>query len=345
MLVILAAGDPGALLLANLLSPGILAFALGLLSVAARSDLRFPEAATSMLLLYLLLAIGLKGGVALAEAPLSALWPPALATLLLGLLTPATSYLALRRVGGFPVCDSAAVAAHYGSVSAVTFLAALAYVEALGSKAEGFFPGLVALLEVPAILLALALAHRGRVAAAQAGGTGSGGCEPISVPPAGVGAVVLHVVAGKSVLLLLGGMLIGASVGPAGCAMVRPFFVDPFQGVLMLYLLDLGIVAGHHLRHVRQAGAFLVGFAIVTPIVHGALGVAAGLLAGLSTGGAAVLGAMASSASYIAAPAAVRMAIPEANPGLYLTAALGITFPFNLTLGIPLYVEMASWAA
>ncbi len=326
MLSLLAQADPGALMLANLLSPVTLAFLLGLLAVLVRSDLRFPEAATSAMSIYLLLAIGLKGGASLADAPLGRLVLPALATVGLGVLTPFTAYGALRRLGGLSRIDAAAVAAHYGSVSAVTFLAALAYVDALGWQVEGFFPGLVALLEVPAILVALALAHGGRQD------------RPTRV-------VVGHVLSGKSVLLLLGGMAVGLACGPAGLDRVEPFFVEPFQGVLMLFLLDLGLVAGQHLRHLREAGPFLCAFALVAPVLHGALGVLAGSLAGLSVGGCAVLGAMTASASYIAAPAAVRMALPEANPAYYLTTSLGITFPFNLTLGIPLYVELASlWA-
>jgi len=308
--------------LSNLLSPVTLAFLLGLLAVAVRSDLRFPEAATSMLSVYLLLAIGLKGGVALAETSLAVVWVPALVTIALGLVTPLTSYGALRWLGRLSRVDAAAIAAHYGSVSAVTFLAALAYVEALGTPAQGFFPGLVALLEVPAIVLALAIARRGdgRVS---------------------LGRTLAHVLTGKSVLLLLGGMAIGLVCDASSLAKVKPFFVDPFQGVLLLFLLDLGIVAGQHLRHVRTAGWFLAVFAVVAPVAHGALGVGAGLLAGLGPTGATVLGAMTASASYIAAPAAVRMALPEANPGLYLTASLGITFPFNLTFGIPLYADLA----
>lgn len=326
MLHLLAQADPGALLLGNLLSPVTLAFLLGLLAVLVRSDLRFPEAATSLLGIYLLLAIGLKGGASLAGVPLESLLVPALATLALGVVTPLTSYAVLRRLGGLSRTDAAAIAAHYGSVSAVTFLAALAYVDALGWQVEGFFPGLVALLEVPAILVALAIAH--------AGGGGRS-----------TRAAMGHVLSGKSVLLLLGGMAVGLACGHEGLARVKPFFVDPFQGVLMLFLLDLGLVAGQHLRHLRQAGRFLCAFALVAPVLHGALGVLAGSWAGLSVGGCAVLGAMTASASYIAAPAAVRMALPEANPAYYLTTALGITFPFNLTLGIPLYVELASlWA-
>lgn len=318
----LLALDAASLVTSNLLSPMTLAFLLGLLAVWARSDLAIPAGATTMLSAYLLLAIGLKGGAALATAPLSEVALPALATLALGVVTPLTSFVALRRLGGYSRVDAAALAAHYGSVSAVTFLAALTYAESVGWHPEGFFPGLVAILEVPAILLALLLAHAGRSRA---------GARP----------VVLDVLAGKSVLLLLGGLSIGWISGPSGLGKVAPFFVAPFQGVLVLFLLDLGLVAGAHLKRARQVGPFVLAFALLAPVLHGALGVVAGYWAGLSVGGCAVLGAMASSASYIAAPAAVRLALPEADQGLCLTAALGITFPFNLTLGIPLYAEWA----
>jgi hypothetical protein len=314
------------LVLSNLLSPVTLAFVLGLLAVGLRSDLSIPAGATTMMAVYLLLAIGLKGGAALAGVPAADLALPALATLALGIVTPLASYAALRRLGRFGRVDAAVVAAHYGSVSAVTFLAALAYASRLGWATEPYFAGLVAILEVPAILVGLVLAHSG------AGGRSTR--EAIG-----------QVLAGKSVLLLVGGMAIGAAVGPGGLAPVKPFFVDPFHGVLMLFLLDLGLVAGRHLREAGRIPRFLAGFALVAPVVHGALGVIAGRLAGLSVGGCTVLGAMASSASYIAAPAAVRMALPDADPAPSLTAALGITFPFNLTLGIPLYAEIAAWLA
>jgi hypothetical protein len=309
---------------ANLLSPMVLAFLLGIGATLVRSDLRIPDDLYSALSIYLLLAIGLKGGAALAATPISEFWAPGLVTVALGVVVPLWCYAALRRLGGFGVPDAAALAAHYGSVSAVTFIASLGFLEALGAKPEGFLPALVALLEVPAIVLALGIARSK---------TGGGDW----------GEALREIVTGKSIVLLLGGVSIGLASGPAGIAKVKPFFVDPFQGALCLFLLEMGMTAARRFRDLAKVGAFLGAFAVIAPVVNGALGVAAAHLAGLSAAGATVLGTMASSASYIAAPAAVRVGIPEANPAYYLTASLAITFPFNLTFGIPLYHALAQW--
>jgi hypothetical protein len=308
------------LLRLNLLSPMVLAFFLGVAARLLRSDLAFPEAMYTALSIYLLLAIGFKGGVELSKTPLGLLLLPALATLSLGLIRPLSGYLLARRFLGVGRADAGALAAHYGSVSAVTFLAALTFVQAVGGRPEGFMPTLVALLEVPGIVLALVLAKRG---------SGS------------VGEATREVLTGKSVVLLLGGLSIGALSGEAGMERVKPFFVDPFYGALTLFLLDLGMVAASRLATLRQVGFRLVLYGVGLALVHGAFGVYLGHLVGLSVGGATVLGAMAASASYIAAPAAVRIALPEANPSLYLAASLVVTFPFNLILGIPLYHALA----
>lgn len=311
------------LLRVNLLSPVILAFALGLAATLVRSDLKFPDEIYAALSIYLLFAIGLKGGAALAETPVAVFWRAGAATLVLGLVTPLTAYAALRRGGRFGVADAAALAAHYGSVSVVTFLASMTFLQALGVPFEGFMPTLVAVLEVPAIVVALLIAR-----AALGEGKRWGG--------------VLHeVLTGRSVFLLVGGLLVGYLAGPPGLDAVSAFFVDPFQGVLVLFLLDLGMLTARRLRDLRQVGGFLVAFAVLVPVLHGGLGVLLGTLAGLSLGGSTVLGVLASSASYIAAPAAVRVSLPQANPSYYLTASLGVTFPFNLTVGIPLYYAMA----
>ncbi|GIW25490.1 sodium-dependent bicarbonate transport family permease [Meiothermus sp.] len=312
------------LLRINLLSPAVLAFALGITATLIKSDLKIPDALYTTLSIYLLLAIGLKGGAALAITPLAEVWKPVLATLVLSALTPLLSYAVLRRLGRFDVVNAAALAAHYGSVSAVTFIAATAFMQAARQPVEGFLPTLVAILEVPAIVIALLIARRNL-------GGGS------------LGEAVREILAGKSILLLVGGSLIGYLSGPDGLKQVAPVFVDPFRGVLVLFLLELGMVAAKRLRDLRKVGVFLIGFGIVMPLVHGALGVWLGSLAGMSVGGAMVLGTMAASASYIAAPAAVRIALPQANPSYYLTASLGITFPFNLTLGIPLYFALSRW--
>jgi hypothetical protein len=314
-------------LAANLLSPVILAFALGVIASLVRSDLRLPEQIYNALSIYLLLAIGLKGGVELSKTPVMNFVGPALLTLFLGLLTPIIAYNVLRRLGGFSRVNASAIAAHYGSVSAVTFIVATSFGATTGRDPEGFLPALVAILEVPAIVVALMIAFT-------------------RDNRAGSWKEALHeVLAGRSVILLVGGLLIGLAVGPTGFEPVAPFFVSGFQGALTIFLLEMGMVAARRLRDLRQVGLFLIAFGILLPIFHGLLAVWLGSLVGLSLAGSAVLGAMVSSASYIAAPTAVRIALPEANPTFYLTASLGITFPFNVTLGIPLYYTFAAWFA
>lgn len=302
----------------NLTHPAVLAFGLGIVAVVVGSDFAMPAPAAKLLSSYLLLAIGLKGGVALSTADPGDLVLPALATLGLGAVTPVAAYGVLRRWGRFSMADAAGIAAHYGSVSAVTFAAAVAFAAAAGSSPEAFLPALVALLEVPGILIALAIAARARQGAA-------------------LGPALREVLTGASILLLVGGMVIGTISGPAGMEQVAPVFVAPFAGALVLFLLHLGTVAGARLREVRKAGFFLAGFAVAMPLAAGFAGTAAGAAAGLGVGGAAVLGTMAASASYIAAPAAVQVSLPDANLSYALTASLAVTFPFNLAIGIPVF--------
>jgi uncharacterized protein len=310
------------LALANLSHPAILAFLLGIVAVVVRSDLRIPDGAAKLLSAYLLLAIGLKGGTALVTAEPGDLAGPLLATLALGCLTPVAAYHVLQRWGRFSVADSAGIAAHYGSVSVVTFAAAVAFTTAAGSAPEAFLPALVAVLEVPGILVALALAQRAR-------------------PGGSFRHAVGEVLSGSSMLLLVGGLLIGAVTGPTGQELIAPVFVQPFAGVLVLFLLHLGTVVGQRLADIRKTGRFLVAFAVGAPLVAGIGGTVVGTTAGLSVGGAAVFGAMAASASYIAAPAAVSVSLPDANLAQALTASLAITFPFNLAIGLPVYHGVA----
>ncbi len=307
----------------NLISPVVLCFVLGIVARWVKSDLAVPEPVYQGLSIYLLLAIGLKGGSALAVTPFGELLLPGVITLLLGLITPVSAYFLMRRFGRLGVEDAAAVAAHYGSVSVVTFLAAVEAVKRTGAETEGYLPALVAVLEVPGIIVALLFA------------SGGGGTK-------GSWRKALHeVVTGKSIVLLLGGLLIGALCGPAKLVDVQPFFAAAFKGALCIFMIELGLAAGKRLRDAGKAGVRLLVLGCVIPVLHGALGVFAGIAAGLSPGGAVVLGAMAGSASYIAAPAAVRVALPGANPAYYLTLALGITFPFNLAIGIPLFQTLA----
>lgn len=319
---------------ANLLSPAVLFFVLGVVAALIRSDLRFPEPLYAGLTIYLLVAIGFKGGVAIAEAGLARVWLPALAAMTLGALIPFWTYPVLRHAGRLAAVDAAAIAAHYGSVSAVTFIAATNYLQAVGQPYEDYASAFLAVMESPAILVGVVL---GRMASTRPRG---GTPDPTATS---LRDVVHEALCGRSVLLLVGALVVGALCGPKGMEKVGPFFVTPFQGVLALFLLEMGTVAGRRLGDLRKVGGFLLLFGILTPLINGALGVLLGQLTGLGLGGATLLGVLAGSASYIAAPAAIRVSLPDANPTLYLTAALAITFPFNLTVGIPYCLAIARW--
>jgi hypothetical protein len=307
----------------NLLTAPVIAFLVALIATLLRFEVRLPEALYPILSTYLLLAIGIKGGRALAASSFSEIWKPLIAALLLGVITPVIAFGLLRLFGKLDVINSAAIAAHYGSVSAVTFTVLISSLDARDMTYEGFAAGLLAVLEIVGIIVALFLA---RGAAAE-----SSWKEALS-----------EVVRGRSIALLVAGLIIGGVVGAERLAPTDPVFVGLFGGALALFLIELGVIAAERLRDIREAGVRLVVLGIVIPLINGFLGALAGSAAGLSTGGVAVMATLAGSASYIAAPAAVRIALPKASPGLYVTASLGITFPFNLTIGIPCYIAMAN---
>jgi hypothetical protein len=318
----------GALALAatNLGSPAILSFALGLGAALLRSDLSVPEAAAKAISIYLLFSIGLKGGVAVAAHGVEGrLLLALLAGVVLSLGLPVLAFGLLTAMTRLTRLDRAAVAAHYGSISIVTFVAATSMLETRGIAAEGYMVAVAAAMEAPAIVTALWLAGRQRAE--------GGGGEP---------GLWREVLLNGSIVLLVGSFAIGAATGEAGLARVAPFVVDPFQGVLCLFLLDMGLVAGRGFRDRRGGvGAGAVAFGLVMPPLGAGLGLGAALLVGLSPGGAALLMTLAASASYIAVPAAMRVALPAADPAVSLTLSLGVTFPFNLVVGLPLYL----WAA
>ena len=291
-----------------------------------RSDLEIPDAIFQACSIYLLLAIGLKGGASLSETPFEMIALPLGMALFLGIFTPFSAFLLLRWFARLDRINAAATAAHYGSVSAVTFLAAMEAAELAGWQPEGYLPALVAVLEVPGILVGLCLA--------KSGGTGGH-----------LTKAVHEVLTGKSMVLLCGGLLIGWSSGAEKVATVAPFFITPFKGVLCLFLLELGMVAARRMEDLKSAGWRLVFLGCLLPLAHGSLAVFAGQLVGMSIGGAAVFGAVVGSASYIAAPAAVRISLPQASPGIYLTMALGVTFPINLGIGIPFFIALSQHLA
>jgi hypothetical protein len=313
------------LLVTNLASPVVLAFALGAIARAIRSDLEIPNQIQAYLSIFLLLSIGLKGGVALRTVPIGELLLLVVVTIFAGLATASSAYLAARHFLREGRMNAGAIAAHFGSVSAVTFIAAQQFTEQLGQPSEGILVALVVALEIPAILLGLALAR----------GSASG----VSAK------VIREVVTGRTAVLLIGGLAIGVISGKRGIDAIDAMYFQLFQGMLMLFMLDMGMVAASQLRQLRRDALRLALFATALPFAHGLLFTTVGHFVGFSPGGAAVFGTMVASASYIAAPASVRAALPEADAGRCITAALGITFPFNLAIGIPTYVAFAAWLA
>jgi uncharacterized protein len=314
----------------NLLSPIALAFVLGVIARSVRSEFSLPKEIYQGLSIYLLWSLGLHGGVELAHAQLGAIAVPASVTLAIGCVTPISAYLALRHIGRLGEADSAGIAAHYGSVSAVTFIAASTFVKGMGIEPEGFMPTLLTLLEIPGIQIALMI--------------GALRTRSTSRP---VREILHEVLTGRTMVLLVGGLIIGALIGDKNWQAIAPFYDTKgavFRGALCLFMLEMGVLAGARLGDLKRVGPFLFAFGIIAPLVHGTLAAWVGTLAGLSIGGATILGAMAASASYIAAPPAVRMTLPDANPTYYLTLALAITFPFNVLAGIPIYYRIAQIA-
>lgn len=308
----------------------VLAFLLGITAARVKSDLKFPEALYQSLTIYLLIAIGMKGGYKLSLASFDEVILPATVAIGLCCTIPLWTYWIMKRIGKFNVANAAALAAHYGSVSAVTFSAAIAFHETLGISFEEYMPSMLAMMEIPAILIGISLA---RINSPK----GEGHSE-VSLKE-----IARELIAGKSSLLLLGFLVIGFAVGKGGWEQVSPLFDTPFKGVLTLFLLEAGLIAGKRLSDLKTGGLIIVGFGIIFPILHAGFGIWLGQMAGLSMGGATILGVLAGSASYIAAPAACRVALPEANPSYYLTASLAITFPFNIIVGIPMYHQFAQF--
>lgn len=312
----------------TLTSPVILFFVLGIFAPLIKSDLAIPEAFAKAMSIYLMAAIGLKGGIEVSASGFTPdLASAALAGLALSFLLPFVAFALLTRFGGLGQIDAGAVAAHYGSVSVVTFVTAKEILTGQGLSPAGYMVAVLALMETPAIISGLLLARRGQSnSKSEASGNG-----------------LLHeVFANGSVVLLVGSFVIGLIAGKDGFEPVKPLFDTGFRGVLCLFLLDMGLVAARRLTQSKKLNARLVALALILPITNGTFGVIIGTLIGLDVASAATLGILAASASYIAVPAAMRMALPEADPGIYLSMSLGITFPFNIIIGITFFSQLAS---
>lgn len=328
----------------SFLDPAILFFVFGILAGTLRSNLEIPPQISRFLSLYLLMALGLKGGFALAKSGLTAEVAISLAcALALALVVPALGFVLLRRfLSGF---DAAAIAATYGSVSAVTFITAAQYLDNHGLPYGGHMAAAMALMESPAILMAVVLSNWVRQRQTDGAVRVSYGVSRApprgSSPGASVGRILHESFTDGAQLLLLGAMVVGILTGEAGQRAMQPFSVDLFKGMLAFFLLDMGLLAARNMAELKGKSPWLLAYAIGGPIVHAGLALALALVVGMSAGNGALLMVLAASASYIAVPAVIRQAIPEANPSLYFGMSLGLTFPFNILVGIPLYVSVA----
>ena len=305
------------------MDPVILFFLFGLVAGLLRSELKLPNALYDSLSIFLLLAIGLKGGQGLATQPLLPLLPQIGAVIVLGVLQTLIAYAGLRMVFGFDRPNAASTAAHYGSVSVATFAVAAAWLAARNIDMEPQMAILLAVMEIPAILVGIMLAR--------------GVSRDTDWQSLGHEAFL-----GKGVTLLLGGMAIGWAAGPQGLAPIGGLYFDLFKAVLTLFLLEMGLIVSRQVSELRRRGLSLIVFGLAMPLLSAALGLGTGMMLGLSVGGLTMLATLAASASYIAVPAAMRIAVPQANPAISLAGSLGVTFPFNILLGIPLYHWMAT---
>jgi hypothetical protein len=315
--------------------PAILFFVFGILAGSLKSNLEIPPQISRFLSLYLLMALGLKGGFALAQSGMTAEVLISLgAAVGMAILVPVLGYLTLRRfLNGF---DAAAIAATYGSVSAVTFITAVQYLDNHGLTFGGHMAAAMALMESPAIVLAVVLANHARQQSAA-----NAGPDTSATGNAPLGRILHEALTDGAQLLLIGAMLIGVLTGDSGQAAMKPFSVDLFKGMLAFFLLDMGLLAARNMGKLKGQSVWLLAYAIVGPLVHAGIALVLGWTLDMSAGNVALLMVLSASASYIAVPAVIRHAIPEANPSLYFGMSLGLTFPFNILVGIPLYVHAA----
>jgi uncharacterized protein len=319
------------LILSNLLNPPILFFFVGMAAILLKSDLEIPQPLPKMFSLYLLMAIGFKGGYEIVESGFNLeIEETLLAAVFMACIVPVYSFFILRIK--LDIYNSAAIAATYGSISAVTFITASAFLTKLGMSFGGHMVAALALMESPAIVVGIILA---KIFAPRKQTTEEGETESIDW-----GEIMREACLNGSVFLLMGSLLIGLLTGAPGWEKLKPFTQDSFYGVLCFFLLDMGLIAARRIQEVAKAGWFVIAFSVVMPVVNAMIGIGLSRLIGISEGNALLFTVLCASASYIAVPAAMRMSIPEANPSLYISTALALTFPFNIIVGIPVYLEI-----
>lgn len=315
----------------NMLSPAILFFILGVIAVSIKSDLQIPDSIGSAITLYILVSIGLKGGVAVSESGIQGVIIPALSAILLGVMIATLVYFIMSKLG-FDSANAGSLAGHYGACSSVTLTTVLVYLEQMDASYEAFVPSLYPFMDTAALLTAIVLGHAGLKKKNVAMEQGDFSIKEI----------LLTSVTGKSTLLIFGGFFIGLISGAEGTKNLMPFYDDIFKGIFTIFMLDIGLLAGSRIFELKHVKLFTLTLAIILPITQAVMAIILGTIIGLSAGGATVLAALAAGASYITAPAVMRSTFPNANPSLPLGMSLGIIFPFNILIGIPLYYQIAS---
>lgn len=314
--------------LQNLATPMILFFVLGFISTIIKSDIEIPQAISKALAIYFMIAIGFKGGVEISKTGIDAsLYNSIINSVLIGVITPVIAFLILKYIGKIDNINSGAISAHYGSVSVVTFVTAISFLNSKSIEFSGYMAGMMALMESPAIFVSILLV---RIFSS----------HKITTLKSNYIDLLRESLFNSSIVLLFGSLVIGTIVGQKGMVSVKPFLVDPFNGVLTLFLLDMGMIAGQRINEFKKVGIFLASFAIVMPIINAISTIFLCSFFEFSLGDTLLFSVLAASSSYIAAPAAVRIALPQANPAYYITMSLAITFPFNIMFGIPLYYSI-----
>ena len=337
------------LIQSNLLTPIILFFLFGIIAARIKSDLKIPEAISEFLPIYLLAAIGLHGGIEMRKTGFEEMLVPMLVAIGLSLLFTLNHYQILRRLGKFNIFDSYALASTYGAVGAVTFSVGLSFLKNQGVTSEGYLAAILAVLEPVAFILAIFLTN---MAVSKQIRTKKQSFSGDKVSDIDMGMketktklsqVLKESITGKAIVILLGSIVIGYIIGEEGFEPISIVFDDLFTGAIVIFMIEMGIIAGQRLEDIKKVGVFLTSFAIIMPTINGIIGVLVSTALGLSLGGAVMFGLLLASASFIAAPAVLRHAIPQANPSLYITSALGITFPYNIIVLLPIMFTVSSW--
>ncbi|RNJ79637.1 MAG: sodium-dependent bicarbonate transport family permease [Nitrosopumilus sp. H8] len=331
------------LIQSNLLTPIVLFFLFGIIAARIKSDLKIPEAISEFLPIYLLAAIGLHGGIEMRNTGFERMLVPMLVAIGLSLLFTINHYQILRRLGKFNLYDSYALASTYGAVGAVTFSVGLSFLRDQGVTSEGYLAAVLAVLEPVAFILAIFMTNMAAAKQLRAKKQSAGGDEiDVGVQKTRLSGVLRESVTGKAIVILLGSIVIGYVIGSEGFEPISIVFEEMFVGAIVIFMIEMGVIAGQRLEDIKRVGVFLTAFAIVMPTINGIVGVVVATVMGLSLGGSVMFGLLLASASFIAAPAVLRHAIPEAKPSLYITSALGITFPYNIIVLLPIMFAVST---